>query len=417
MMEAAALILLQVALAAAASDLQRSQIVTQETRIHLELSHTRRAQTELSYWQARKRAQKERDALPESAFTTPNTDLGGFRRIWDFYTPDYNCPLLKERVGRLGDGGKWVCGMRALLEDRPCMIFSLGSAGDISFESELLNRTSCEVHTFDPTLSQETEEAMLAALPDLHFHAVGIGRGSGGAPDESLNDKGFYSIEQVMGALSHQWLDVLKIDIENHEWDVFGDFYATPGARLPATQLLVEFHWPGNADRVWKVRPFQCTMKLSMHHTTALLIGPWKRCMHLKWSMPPVFDVLSGKGIAVRIMKAAQVFMGVLMSLQCDKKRRCYCSVSSQGCHCLKEVWLGQCCRSWMLFWRTSSGSSQWSRITIAKRARARRTCWNLPSSRSPMTATCARRTATPITLEGTPLCCCRMAAELSVLP
>lgn len=128
------LVLLQIALAVEAFDPQRSQVAIQETRIHVELSHSRRSQTETVYWEARDRAQKERDALPASAFSTPNTDLGGFRRIWDFYTPDYNCPLLKERVGRLGDGGKWVCGLRALLEDRPCLIYSLGSAGDISFE-------------------------------------------------------------------------------------------------------------------------------------------------------------------------------------------------------------------------------------------------------------------------------------------
>ena len=254
MAQAIILFLLQLALAVGALDPQRSQVTIKETKIHVELSHIRRVQTEISYWEARDRAQKERDALPASAFSTPNTDLGGFRRIWDFYTPDYNCPLLKERVGRLGDGGKWVCGMRALLEDRPCLIYSLGSAGDISFEEELLNRTSCEVHTFDPTLTKETEAAMLAALPDLKFHAIGVGRGSGSETDESLEDGGFYSIEQVMGNLAHAWVDVLKIDIENHEWDVFGDFYAKPGARLPATQLLVEFHWPGNADRVWKVR-------------------------------------------------------------------------------------------------------------------------------------------------------------------
>lgn len=58
---------------------------------------------------------------------------------------------------------------------------------------------------------------------------------------------------QVMEKLGHQWIDVLKMDIEGHEWNVFGDFYAKPGSRLPATQLLVEFHWPGNSDRVWQV--------------------------------------------------------------------------------------------------------------------------------------------------------------------
>ena len=31
------------------------------------------------------------------------------------------------------------------------------------------------------------------------------------------------------------------------------EFYATPGRRLPATQLLVEFHFPGSARTVWSV--------------------------------------------------------------------------------------------------------------------------------------------------------------------
>ena len=71
------------------------------------------------------------------------------RRIWDYFTPDYNCPLLKERVGRIGDGGKWVCGLRSnVMHGRRCLVYSLGSAGDTSFEDALLSSTGCEVHTF-----------------------------------------------------------------------------------------------------------------------------------------------------------------------------------------------------------------------------------------------------------------------------
>ena len=44
-----------------------------------------------------------------------------------------------------GDGGKFSCGLRYLLQDRPCLVYSLGSAGDTSFEEQILSRTSCQV--------------------------------------------------------------------------------------------------------------------------------------------------------------------------------------------------------------------------------------------------------------------------------
>ncbi|EIE18098.1 hypothetical protein COCSUDRAFT_45640 [Coccomyxa subellipsoidea C-169] len=222
-----------------------------ELSSHQDQSHSKTAQTENIFLEARDKANRERKALPGTVLTSAVTDLGDFRRIWDFYTPDYNCPFLKERVGRLGDGGKWVCGLRYLLQSRSCLIYSLGSAGDASFEEQLLSQTPCEVHTFDPNLSAETQTQMQASLPSLNFHAVGLGRSSG--PLKSPSDRGMHSFQEVMAALGHSWVDVLKMDIEGHEWDVFLDFYAQPDARLPATQLLVEFHWPGSADKVWKV--------------------------------------------------------------------------------------------------------------------------------------------------------------------
>lgn len=48
-------------------------------------------------------------------------------------------------AGRIGEGGKWVCGMRALEEMHHCLVYSLGSRGDASFEEEVSERTHCEV--------------------------------------------------------------------------------------------------------------------------------------------------------------------------------------------------------------------------------------------------------------------------------
>jgi hypothetical protein len=136
-------------------------------------SHHAHAQAELIYWEARERAQALRSTFPPEVLSNSNSNLSNIVRAWDFYAPDYNCPLLKERVGRIGDGGKWVCGMRLLSEARRCLVYSLGSQGDTTFEDEFLSRTLCEVHTFDPFLSADTQTAV-ENRPGLHFHPVGI---------------------------------------------------------------------------------------------------------------------------------------------------------------------------------------------------------------------------------------------------
>ena len=48
-------------------------------------------------------------------------------------------------------------------------------------------------------------------------------------------------------------MQVLKIDIEGSEWGLFADFYRNPGATLPATNLMVEFHMPNDAAEVLSV--------------------------------------------------------------------------------------------------------------------------------------------------------------------
>ena len=38
-----------------------------------------------------------------------------------------------------------MCGMRMLQEMKHCLVYSLGSQGDTSFEDEFLDRTICDV--------------------------------------------------------------------------------------------------------------------------------------------------------------------------------------------------------------------------------------------------------------------------------
>ena len=71
----------------------------------------------------------------------------------DFFPPAFNCPHELERIGALGDGGKWLCGLSRLESKPDCVVYSIGAAAHASFEAELLARTRfCEVWGFDFTV-------------------------------------------------------------------------------------------------------------------------------------------------------------------------------------------------------------------------------------------------------------------------
>ena len=96
-------------------------------------------------------------------------------RRWDYFMPVYNCAT-QEKLGivpRLGDNGKWTCGVRSLLQREGCVVYSFGSNGETSYEEDVLAKTACEVHTFDPTLSPQ-QEASVLAVPGIQLHKVGL---------------------------------------------------------------------------------------------------------------------------------------------------------------------------------------------------------------------------------------------------
>jgi Methyltransferase domain len=45
----------------------------------------------------------------------------------DFFPPAFFCPHELERVGDLGDGGKWFCGLSRLQEKEDCIVYSIGT--------------------------------------------------------------------------------------------------------------------------------------------------------------------------------------------------------------------------------------------------------------------------------------------------
>jgi hypothetical protein len=153
--------------------------------------------------------------------------------IWDYFLPSFQCPFTVERVGRVGDGGKWVCGLRELAEKPACVVYSFGVNGKTSFEEEILRRTPCTVHMFDPTMDG-SHLPILAQFPGrVTFSQLGIGK-------EDHAD--LRTLRTLMDRNGDTFMDILKMDVEGAEWEALMQVAGTFLTQLPFAQLQVEVH-------------------------------------------------------------------------------------------------------------------------------------------------------------------------------
>ena len=138
------------------------------------------------------------------------------------------------RIGKAGDGGKNVCLDNIVAGS--CVVYSLGSRLDFSFENDVVDKLNCEVHTFDCTVGSPSK------VPHgIHFHPWCIG----GSDEKKTisSDLGhggeigqYYTLETIMSKLGHFAIDLLKMDIERHEFDVVQNLAVFP------TQIVFETH-------------------------------------------------------------------------------------------------------------------------------------------------------------------------------
>jgi len=189
--------------------------------------------TEEIYWRGRYKREERLKALNYniSAIEPFNHSLGTY--IWDWFTPDYNCPSL-QRVGQLGDGGKWVCRIEELQKKKPCVIYSFGVRDDISFEMESWNRTGCVVYAFDPTVEGLPEAIANNLSFPIIYHKEALGPVSGPTKTFML----VRSLYDIMRHYGHDFIDVLKVEIS--------PFFPPPSQRiliLLYTKLLLLFLW------------------------------------------------------------------------------------------------------------------------------------------------------------------------------
>jgi hypothetical protein len=129
------------------------------------------------------------------------------------YKPLWTCPYL-ERIGELFDGGKWLCNIHRLKNTENCVVYSFGSNFKVQFETQLQLRTGCNIYTFDPTSSYEK-------LPtNIHFYPWCIASTDG---ECKIGEKKYssYSMPTIAKKLKHSRINLLKIDVDRYEWEIF----------------------------------------------------------------------------------------------------------------------------------------------------------------------------------------------------
>lgn len=138
-----------------------------------------------------------------------------------------------------GDGPKWVCDPHRIARQEDCLVYSVGSNGNVMFEKGIKEEigSHCEIHTFDPVTRNPRNGVFSEALKGyatFHSWAFGTEKEAKEKPEK------FKTLNQTMYELGHanRQIDIFKIDCEWCEWTTYKQWLDAGNLR----QILVETH-------------------------------------------------------------------------------------------------------------------------------------------------------------------------------
>jgi Methyltransferase domain len=168
------------------------------------------------------------------------------RTAYDVFEPTYTCQSEYRRGQLFGDGGKFVCGNPSYFRSRKCLVYSVGSNGDVSFESDAVKAFGCEVHTFDPTGNTTHFEAAVLAS-GATFHPIGVAGVPATSENSVTNDPvQLLPLQDIIDYLGHsgRHIDILKIDCEGCEYDAFASLWShLKNKVISIGQMQIELHF------------------------------------------------------------------------------------------------------------------------------------------------------------------------------
>ena len=195
----------------------------------------------------------KRGKIKKHGYKTINITLDQLRKtpiaakdfFQDHYEPNFACQH-EHRMGRLGDGGKWVCDPHRLKQKQDCLVYSIGSHGDVSFERAVQDQIGrhCEIHVFDIVNYSNRVNSIGGGV---QFHHWGISN----TTSTDARGRHYKTLQQTYLELGHsgRTIDIFKIDCEGCEWSIYPSLFGNdddhdknknPSVRIQ--QLLIELH-------------------------------------------------------------------------------------------------------------------------------------------------------------------------------
>lgn len=155
------------------------------------------------------------------------------------------------------DTSKTVCGLTQLQErthtntkESSCIVYSIGGNNHWEFELDLLQQTSCHVHTFDCTGQIGRFEVPSNSEGRLHFHHVCLGTVHEDAATKCAHRAKCgetWTLLEMQQRLGHDRIDILKMDIEGFEWTLLESWPTlsdTASMKMVVPmQILMEVHY------------------------------------------------------------------------------------------------------------------------------------------------------------------------------
>ena len=178
-------------------------------------------------------------------------------RMW-FFVKKFRCykPHRQIRNVKTIERGNYCCSFSfvpEILSSKP-IVYSFGVGFDVSFDLALIHEFGAEVYAFDPT--PKSLEWVQKNVNDNNFHLYPIGisfrngsekfyiSGGLGTTMQKNQASSYITVQMktlstIMHELGHDYIDILKIDIEGTEFAVIPEILAS---RVKFGQLSIEVH-------------------------------------------------------------------------------------------------------------------------------------------------------------------------------
>jgi FkbM family methyltransferase len=163
------------------------------------------------------------------------------------------------KIHRITLGNKnaaWTIHPDTLKKESVVYLFGVGN--DISFDLAIIKQFGLTVHAFDPTPKSVLWIKAQQLPVQFIFHEIGLAAFDGQTKFYLPEDSGHISatlldvnsqrkyftaevkrLSSIISLLSHDHIDLLKMDIEGSEYDVIEDIIKS---KIKINQLIVEFH-------------------------------------------------------------------------------------------------------------------------------------------------------------------------------